>query len=438
MDAASSAVDAVGGTGSRGSGGQVVGLCDSATLCQDFVDGVDRGLSVVKGVEQTHGQFGGVGVQEPVDAFDVAVDDAKDALTNGPSAASWKRIEDAGLMTGREIFLFGGRPDPAVDFVPEEDWTSEEVARWWSTLAPNQQEHAMEEYPDDLRNLNGVPVTVRDELNRAKLEQEIERPSGAGMGHMTYSWEQLREIEEILTADDKYLIHFDPYANGGGEAAISTGNPDHADNVSTLVPGMLNDMGTLEVPIARSEAIHEQMQGDQPDADHASIVWMGYNAPIGGGFDPQESAERLVEFQDGLRATHEGDQPSHNTVIGHSFGAFVAGAADNPKIGGGLNADAMVLVGGPGASTDNITDLSMVPENIHIVLGEDDWINDARRWGLDEHFGVPLQDDEFFENPDDPGEELGNRLDPTEETGHSEYFEDEQTLDYLGDLMPGK
>lgn len=54
-----------------------------------------------------------------------------------------------------------------------------------------------------------------------------------------------------------------------------------------------------------------------------------------------------------------------------------------------------------------------------------------------EGFGTPLHDDGFFENPDNPGEELGNRLDPEADTGHSGYFTDEETLSYLGEVLTG-
>ncbi|MFC9086336.1 alpha/beta hydrolase [Nocardiopsis dassonvillei] len=376
--------------------------------------------------------------QDARNDLDDATDDANDTLRNGPTTDMWQRFVDAGLMTGKEVDLFGGSVHPTVGEPPGEDWTPEQVAHWWYNLAPNQQDYAMEEYPDELRNLDGVPVVVRDELNRERLELELDRVTSAGMGHMTYSWEQLREIEEALASDDKYLIYFDPYANGAGEAAISTGNPDHADNVSTLVPGMLNDMGSMADDVVRSEAIYGEMRENRPDEDHASIVWMGYDAPLGGGFDPEQSAERLAAFQDGLRATHRGDEPSHNTVMGHSFGAFVAGAADNPDIGGGLDADSLVLLGGPGASVDNITELSTDTDDVHVVQGDDDWIRYLDQSGaLGEHYGTPPDNDEFFENPDNPDETLGHRLDPEEKTGHSGYFEDEETLDYLGDVATG-
>ncbi|MET9794144.1 alpha/beta hydrolase [Nocardiopsis alba] len=366
--------------------------------------------------------------------LDDATDDAKSALTNGPSTDSWQRIEDAGLMTGREIFLFGGQTSAEVEFGPQDDWSAEEVVDWWWTLAPNQQDHLMEEYPNELRNRDGVPVVVRDELNRAHLAEEIERYS---QGNTQRLVDTLEGIRTALEGDDKFLIYYDPDAGHAGQAAISTGNPDLADNVMTMVPGMFNNMSTMEEPLERSEAIHERMTAQDPESEHASIVWMGYDAPPFGEWDSVNSATALASFQEGLRATHQGDQPSHNSVLGHSFGAFVTGAAANADIVGGLEADSLIFVGGAGASVDHIGDLTVDEENVHVIQGDDDWIEDARdRLGIViEGFGTPLDNDEFFEDRDNPGEELGHRLDPEEDTDHSGYFEDAETLDYLGDVL---
>ncbi|SIO88288.1 alpha/beta hydrolase [Nocardiopsis sp. JB363] len=367
--------------------------------------------------------------------LDDETEDANKALREGPCKGMWQRFVDAGLMSGKETYLFGGEVYDTVDFSPAEDWTPEQVAQWWHDLAPNQQEYAMEEYGEELRNQNGIPSVVRDELNRDRLQLEIDRLSGSGTGHLWYQLEQMREIEESIEGDGALLLHFDPYVDGGGQVAVSYGDPDHAHNVSTLVQGMSNDMGAFEDPAARGRQIREAMENSEPGQENASVVWTGYDTPPGGGFDPTEGAEQLIDFQDGLRASHRGDEPSHNTVMGHSFGALVVGAADSQEGGGGLAADALVFIGGAGASVDNITDLSVDPNDIHVVEGDEDWIRHRDKLdSSDDHYGEPLANGEFFEDPNNPGESLGHHLDPEEETGHADYFEDEETLDYLGDV----
>ncbi|MFE1099898.1 hypothetical protein ACFW4K_05210 [Nocardiopsis alba] len=92
-----------------------------------------------------------------------------------------------------------------------------------------------------------------------------------------------------------------------------------------------------------------------------------------------------------------------------------------------------------GASADHIGDLTVDGENVHVVQGDDDRIEDARSPGVViEGFGASLGKDELFEDRDDPGEELGHRLEPEEDTDHSGYFEDAETLDYLGDVLTGR
>ncbi|WP_083678343.1 alpha/beta hydrolase [Nocardiopsis sp. CNR-923] len=361
-------------------------------------------------------------------------DQVKKDLRDGPGQETVDRLVEAGHVGWNHVGLFFPVSDVPVEEFSESASPSS-VSSWWESLTEDERQEAMEEHPDELRNLNGIPVTVRDELNRTALREHMELTGELDPAGTILYWEDVREA---LEADDKFLIHFDPLAGEGeGEVAISTGNPDTADNVSTLVPGMLTHAGTLGLSIERSETIQGQMNDHAPGADNASIMWFGYDPPLPGDVSADEAGRSLAEFQAGLRATHQGDEPSHNSVLGHSFGSFVVGAADNPDIGGGLDADSMVLVGGAGASVDNISELSMDPEDIHVVAGDDDWINGARDLGLDGHFGAPLHSEEFFADPDNPSEALGNRLDPNEGTGHSGYFEDEQTLDYLGDLMTG-
>ena len=380
--------------------------------------------------------------EEARDLFDEATDEVEGVLVNGPNQDVWERAFQEGLLSGRDIHVLGGDAPPEIEFAPEDDWSAEEVTAWWHGLAPNQQDWAMEEFSDDLRNLDGVPVAVRDELNRDYLEIQIENLSTPGIPPNPYLLAQMREVEDALEGDDKFLIFYDPWATGGGQAAISTGDPDLADNVSTMVPGMFNHMGTIASPMERSEEFYEQMNENDPDSDHASIVWMGYNTPPDGEWDPQGPAEDLVAFQEGLRSTHQGDSPSHNTVLGHSFGAYVAGAADNPDIGGGLGADSLVLIGGPGSSVDHVTEFSTDVDDVHIVVGDDDWINWVRDFpadlSIDERFGRPMHHDRFYLDPEDRETFLGNRLNPWEDTDHSDYFVDEETLDCLGDVLTGE
>ncbi|WP_430782596.1 alpha/beta hydrolase [Actinoplanes sp. G11-F43] len=75
-----------------------------------------------------------------------------------------------------------------------------------------------------------------------------------------------------------------------------------------------------------------------PDQSTSAVYWLGYDAPdqvhnaISSDY-ARDGAPSLTRFQDGLRATHEGDTPSRNTVLGHSYGSTVIGnAAKNGEL----------------------------------------------------------------------------------------------------------
>lgn len=418
------------------SGGLAEGIFDAVTSTKDGREEEERtalmGLACELAIEH----------DTAWEALMDQADQVKKDLRSGPSEETLERLVAAGHLGWAQAGTLPEEDAPLAEFAENADPGA--VNNWWESLSEADQDAAMADYPEILRNLDGIPVVVRNELNRDYLEDQIDNLSMPGAPPNPYMLEQLQEIRDSIDGDDKFLIFFDPYARGGGQAAISTGDPDQADNVSTMVPGMLNNMGTLETPIERSEKLREQMVANDPDSEHASIVWMGYNAPLDGEYVPDNAANGLADFQDGLRATHQGRSPSHNTVIGHSWGGYVAGAADNPDIGGGLDADSLVLIGAPASSVDHVTELSMDPDDVHVIQGDDDWIEELRNHAdfegpgdLFEHQGLALHKDEFFENPENSDEEFGNRLDPEKDTGHSDYFEDEETLTYLGEVLTG-
>lgn len=78
---------------------------------------------------------------------------------------------------------------------------------------------------------------------------------------------------------------------------------------------------------------------------------------------------------------------------------------------------------------------------MHVIVGDDDWINWFRDLpfdvSLDGDFGRPLHHDRFYLGPEGRETFYGNRLNLWAETEHNGYFEDEETLDYLGDVLTG-
>ncbi|WP_040703041.1 alpha/beta hydrolase [Nocardiopsis salina] len=336
-------------------------------------------------------------------------------LRTGPSQETMERMVEAGLLTAGQIATYG---DHYPGMVPDEIDGSEPphlVNAWWDSLSEDEREQAMADDPDLLRDLDGIPSNVRDQLNRDHLKddheavqdeldelrdelEETQNGPGGSIERTSLSQEirELEEQEEIMAelrddlgdsagASDQYLLAFDREEGENGRAIVSQGNPDTADNVATLVPGTGTTWESVNGQADRaSELRTSATNADEGDADHAVISWIGYDAPSTTEAAEEERAENAVgglsSFNGGLRATHQGTTPSHNTVIGHSYGSTVLG--HTAMSDQGLNADELVFVGSPGVKADHVSELGFHGENVHASTAENDTINSVTPEGI--------------------------------------------------------
>jgi hypothetical protein len=93
-------------------------------------------------------------------------------------------------------------------------------------------------------------------------------------------------------------------------------------------------------------------------------TWMGYDRPMDLTHAPfpdpaRAGAGRLDAFESGLRASHVGPA-SIDTVIGHSYGSTLIGAAASS--GHHLDADNVIAIGSPGMLVDRAVGLSLQPD----------------------------------------------------------------------------
>src|SRR5699024_4939558 len=103
-------------------------------------------------------------------------EETSDSLRNGPSADALARMVQTGLLTGTQLSYFGDSyPGMLPDDLPSKDDHPSTVNTWWHALDETEQQQVMEDHPYLLRDLDGVPTAVRDQLNRDHLAQEIER-----------------------------------------------------------------------------------------------------------------------------------------------------------------------------------------------------------------------------------------------------------------------
>jgi hypothetical protein len=171
-----------------------------------------------------------------------------------------------------------------------------------------------------------------------------------------------------------------------GHAAVSIGDPDKASHNATFVPGTGQDLARLQYSTEDAEAMFQATlragAADNLQPQDVSVTtWMGYDRPMNlgqAGFPgyATDGGADLAAFQDGMRASHDGTQQSVNTVIGHSYGSTLVGAAASG--GNELPVDNVIAVGSPGMLVEHATDLDLdAGGDVYAVRARFDPINIA-------------------------------------------------------------
>lgn len=370
---------------------------------------------------------------------------------------------------------FDGVPDPAdraLRALPPAGSAPGDALAWWRSLSPAERAALLVAAPGVLGNRDGLPARVRHRANEVRLERDL-----AGLrslrerGDLTEREKAvLRNAEAAAAARDEAeqardprtgepvpvgLLVYDPAAFGGdGAVAVSVGDPDTADDVSVLVPGLGTDGADIPGLTEHATSVYEAARDADPGASHASIAWIGYDAPDNfpvrdglsadaAGVVREDLAERggaaLAQAVDGLRASRAGD-PAHVTVIGHSYGSTTAGHAAHDQ---GLAADDLVFVGSPGVGggVDGPADLGMSSQHVWAGANSHDVVPDLADQGsidLGLLGGIGLGNDPA---EDDFGAirfqaESASGSDPD---AHSSYFEDgSESLDNLAHIVTGQ
>ena len=286
---------------------------------------------------------------------------------------------------------------------PNKNWTPSQNAAWWNSLTGKQQQHLIDHCPDEIRHLDGLPATSRDQANRHALKGWVDANGNEHKGALEYARgklkeardnsaseeeiEQLKEKVEDLEAIDRqtnnddrarkglapaYLLDFDYDEKYHRTTAIvSSGNPDTASYVSTLVPGIGTHVGSdLKKYMDANENLKAQTAHTGVDPSRvATISYLGYVAPEGPGGKIYQAANigyanraapDLARFEEGLRASGNANGHSFtNTVIGHSYGSTTAGKAMTQVAEGTV--DNFIMCGSPGGGAESI-DQYNVPE----------------------------------------------------------------------------
>jgi hypothetical protein len=276
--------------------------------------------------------------------------------------------------------------------VPMPDRTPAEVAAWWTALPPDQRMLAITEWSDLIGSLAGLPAAVRDAANRLRLRRllsslraERDRMLAAGFGAVP---PELRWVADRVgvrlaiaeTVEGALAAHADgePVArlltldlDGAGRVVIGLGDVDRAPHVAVVVPGMGQDaLQGIDRTVANAKRLRRE--ADRQSATETAVVaWVGYATP---GWAQVSFPTRALAGGRGLAAdlralvaarTADGGDPPHTTVIGHSYGSTVVGAAATTQP---LVADDLVLLGSPGVMAEHVDELSR--RRGHVFVGE--------------------------------------------------------------------
>ncbi|MFC8717486.1 alpha/beta hydrolase [Kitasatospora sp. NPDC057198] len=371
--------------------------------------------------------------------------------------------------------------DLVASAIPKRGSSPSEVSSWWKGLPPEEQQRLIQTHPEEIGNLDGIPVVVRDQANRSMLPKTREAmqtrldqvgpeppygpvgnysmgPLGTPESEEHRQWrieettarESIKGIDAIQARIDAggkdgrppvYLMGFE--AEGNGRAIVAVNNPDTADNVVTYVPGTGARLGGIEGDVKRSDLMVDSAMEASPKETTSSITWVGYSAPQ--TIFPEAAMDvfarnaegQLHSFETGLRATHEGE-PARQTIIGHSYGSTTVGYAMRDR---SLPVDGVMFVGSPGTGVDHAKDLGIAPERVWAARGDDDSISWARSSDPGDLAGDAFSSDNHLMYGRDPvNGGFGGNVIPTDPgTGHSDYWKEHSTsLRVMGHVITGE
>lgn len=285
----------------------------------------------------------------------------------------------------------------------------EQVDQWWEHLSESERQALIDEHPEWVGPVDGIPVESRDTANRTLLDDNIDSLDGQitakeqalqGMDPESEEYEKakaelddlkqdrtdLANLQDKITNDDGtpasssqtgqdyFLLGFD--TEGSGKAIVSIGNPDTADNVNAYVPGTGSNLsGASAGLLNRADTMAFDAQRLGGGDETATVLWMGYDAPdtLIEATDSkwaEEGADDLESFTQGIRATAEGE-PSNFSLTGHSYGTTMVGTAAAQE---GVEADNLILVASPGTSVDTASALGVDEERVWASTNDEDVI----------------------------------------------------------------
>ena len=319
---------------------------------------------------------------------------------------------------------------------PQPNWSPSQNAAWWKSLSYEQQQFLIDRRPDDIRHLDGLPAAARDKANKHALDGYLHADGTYRVGAFEESKAELSSAmeeydkakkeyfkaasetstsripaglrEKFAKADARlkaaqeayddlttirkqtndteraksglppaYLLDFDYDGKFKRTTAIvSSGNPDTATHVSTLVPGIgTNVRDSLGMYMDINERIKQQTAhvGVNPN-NVATISYLGYVAPKNDGLNliqaamigfADRAAPKLAQFEEGLRASANANGHAFtNTLLTHSYGSTTGGKSATLMAPGTV--DRLILTGSPGSGVQSIDEYNVPKEHVYV------------------------------------------------------------------------
>ena len=317
---------------------------------------------------------------------------------------------------------------------PQPNWTPSQNAAWWNSLPDERKQLLMDHRPDDIRHLDGLPAYARDRANRfaldgyfddkgnyhkgaldtaeqvyndanakyqAALNKSTNKELNPALAKNDYIDPEVakakRELDRAKTAYEDlkviksqtdnvsrltrgqapaYLLDFnydEKYQRT--TAIVSSGNPDTATHVSTLVPGIgTNVRGDLGYYMEFNDRLRKQTAHAGVDPNNvATISYLGYVAPKNDAEHIYQAADigyadraapKLARFEEGLRASAEANNHNFvNTLIGHSYGSTTSGKSMTLVAPGTV--DRFIMCGSPGSGAHSIDAYNVPKEHVY-------------------------------------------------------------------------
>jgi Alpha/beta hydrolase len=287
-------------------------------------------------------------------------------------------------------------PQPPVPVLPDDP---KQFTQAWNALTPQQKEAEYHQNPF-IGNHPGMPFEDHTLFNERHLD-ELTRSTQASVDDMQaavdrlakqqytgdhsadtadalaalapklqaakHSLDEYRGVQNAMKAPPGTPKRYLGFLDDRGHAAVSIGNPDKAIRNAILVPGTGDDLTNIGDNTERSWKMYQSALKADPNlhaSDLSVTAWLGYDRPMSVVEQApwpsyaEHGAGALDSFEDGMRASHVG-APSIDTVIGHSYGTTLVGAAASGDHH--LAANNIIAVASPGMLVDHAGDLHISP-----------------------------------------------------------------------------